>query len=137
MKERFLIHKAWQQVRSTITASSRRQRADEFFALLESNPEITWEEMEREAREKYPDLAPEIFSTIVETDEPLLVHNSLPFAQLADTRVAEVFKRFIRKADPEKHEFTFAFLAAQREMKPELKARRDLPDSVLQALKKK
>ena len=121
---------------AVVTQHVKLQQADEFFALLESRPDMSLEEIAREAHEKYPDIGPEIFSAIFQTGDPLLVHNSLPFAQLGDPRLAEVFKRFIREADPQRYELTFVFLATQREMKPELKAKKNLPESVRAALTK-
>lgn len=135
MNEQSIILNAWQQVRSTFTFSPQLQRVDEFFAGLESRSEISWEDLGREAREKYGDVAPEILSALLATDNPLIVLNALRFARLEDAREAEIFQKFVRQADPQKHEITLAWLAARPEMKAELKAKRNLPESVLAALK--
>ncbi len=135
MNERPIILNAWQQVRSSFTFSPQLQRVDEFFADLDSRPELSWEELGLEARAKYGDVAPEILSALLATDHPLIVLNSLRFARLEDAREAEVFQKFIRQADPQKHEITLAGLATRPEMTAELKAKRNLPESVLAALK--
>jgi len=137
MNELSTILNAWQQVRSSFAFSPQQERADEFFADVASRSDISWEELGREAREDYGDVAPEILSALLATDNPLIVLNSLRFARLEDAREAEVFQKFIRNADPQKHEVTLATLADMPEMKAELKARRNLPKSVLAALKKK
>lgn len=136
MNERSLILNAWQQVRPSLSHSPHQQRADEFFARLDSQSEPSWEEMGRVVREKYSDVAPEILSTLLATDHPLIVLNSLRFAKLEDPSEAEALKKFVRQADPQKHQVSFIALAGSREMKAELKAKKNLPESVRAALKK-
>src|SRR5207248_11299059 len=107
MNERSLILSSWQQVRPNLSHSLRQQRLDEFFARLDAQPDVSWDELARMAREKYSDVVPVILSVILGTDNPLMVLNSLRFVKFDDPGEVDALKKFVRQADPQKHEVAF------------------------------
>jgi hypothetical protein len=134
MNQRDVILAAWQKRKATRTPSPHVQLADEFFSLMESRTDICWEEFSEEFRTRYYDAFDEIVPALLATDDPLIIHNLVRFADLSEPKEAEAAKKLINTADIDKHEVTMARLATDEAMRPAIKNRSQLPESVKAAL---
>lgn len=134
MQQRELILAAWQRHKKNRAPSPRLQKAEEFFDLVQSNPNVCWTELSEEFRRNYYDAFDEIVPVLLDTDDALIVHNCVRFAELSNPKEAEAAKRLIQQADSDKHEVTMLRLAQQEDLQPALKKVAKLPDSVRAAL---
>jgi hypothetical protein len=137
MNQREQILAAWKRRKATRAPSPHVQLADEFFEMMESHPDICWEELTQEFRQKYYEAFDEIVPVLMGTDDPLILHNLVRFADLTNPKEAEAAKRLIRSVDPDKHEVTMLALANDEELRPAISKRSQLPDSVKAALSAK
>lgn len=134
MNQRELIQAAWQRRKKNRTPSAHLQKAGEFFDLVDSNPDICWDELVNEFRNNYYDAFDEIVPTLLDTDDPLIVYNCIRFGDLSNPQEAEAAKRLIQNVDPDKHEVSMLALAGDKELQPTLKKVGQLPTSVKTAL---
>lgn len=134
MNQREVILAAWQKRKATRAPSPHMQLAEEFFNFMESHPDICWVELSDEFRKKYYEAFDEIVPVLLATDDPLIVHNLVRFADLSNPKEADAAKKLIRNADPDKHEVTMVTLAAEEAMRPAIEKKSELPDSVRAAL---
>jgi hypothetical protein len=130
MNEQATILAAWTRVRPTLGFSLQQQRVDEFFAKAASRPDIGWEQIAQEVREHYADVLPEILTTLLATDDTLIVFNAARLANLNDPREVELLEQFASKCDAEKHQVALMTLAGDSRFRDALRARPDLPDAV-------
>jgi len=137
MNQREQILSAWKRRKATRAPSPHVRLADEFFQMMESHPDICWEELTEEFRQKYYEAFDEIVPVLMATDDPLILHNLVRFADLSNPKEAEAAKKLIRSVDPDKHEVTMLTLAADQEMRPTISKRSQLPDSVKAAISAK
>jgi hypothetical protein len=135
MNQREVILAAWQKHKATRAPSPHVQLADEFFKFMEDRPDICWTELSEEFRKKYYEAFDVIVPVLMATDDPLIVHNLVRFADLSNPKEAEAAKRLISSVDPDRHEVTMVALAADEEMRPAISKLRQLPDSIKAALK--
>jgi hypothetical protein len=134
MNEQATILAAWTRVRPTLGFSLQQQRVDEFFGIAASRADISWEQLAHEAREHYADVLPEILTTLLATDDGLIVLNAVRLANLNDPREVEGLKQFISTCDATKHQVALITLAGDSRFRDALRVRSDLPDAVRAAL---
>jgi hypothetical protein len=137
MNQRDLILAAWQRRKATRAPSPHVQMAGEFFDLIESHPDICWDELSAAFRQSYYEAFDEIVPTLLSTDDPLIIHNCIRFADLTNPKEAEAAKTLIQQVDPDKHEVSMLALAADDGLRPTIKNKKQLPDSVKAALSAK
>lgn len=117
-------------------ASASQQRAQTFMAMVREQEALCWEDLVAEFRQNYYDSFAELIPPLFATDDPLIIHNCIRFADLNQPREVEILKQFIRSCDPEKHQVSLRALAerGQPELTAELKKRKDLPQSVRESI---
>jgi ABC-type Fe2+-enterobactin transport system substrate-binding protein len=134
MNEQATVLAAWTRVRPTLGFSPQLQRVDEFFNKLAIRADINWEQLAQEVRAEFNDVAPAILTTLLATDDPIIVLNAARFANLADPKELAAMTKFIATCDVAKHQTVLQIMATRPELQPALKARPDLPASVRAAL---
>jgi hypothetical protein len=134
MNEQATVLAAWTRVRPTLGFSPQLQHADDFFNKLAIRADINWDRLAQEVRLDYNDIAPEILTTLLATDDPMIVLNAARFANLADPKELAAIAKFIATCDVAKHQTVLQIMATRSELQPALKARPDLPAAVRAAL---
>jgi len=130
MNQRLEILQAWAKYSATAYRSSQFLKAQAFFQLIADRPDICWDELVTEFRNNYYDAYDVIVPVLLSTDDPLIVHNCVQFADLNNPKEADTVKTIIATVDPEKHQGTLQTLATVPSMQPVLMKKAQLPDSV-------
>lgn len=134
MNQRQEIAQAWDHYSATAFHSSQFARARQFFHLIEERPEMCWDDLVEEFRKNYYDAFDVIIPVLLSTDDPLIVHNIVQFADLSNPKEADTIKGVIRSSDPQKHQVTLQELAGVKSLRPELMKKPKLPENVRHAL---
>ena len=134
MNQREVILAAWQRHKKNRASSAHLRKAEEFFDLVANSPDICWTELSEEFRRNYYDAFDEIVPVLFDTDDALIVHNCVRFAELANPKESEAATKLIHQVDSDKHEVTMVKLARHEHLQPAMKKVGNLPASVKAAL---
>jgi hypothetical protein len=137
MNQRQEVLNAWQNYSRTAFRSPQFEKAKQFFQLVEQRPDICWDELVPEFRAKYADALNEIVGVLMATNDPLIIHNVVRYADPNNPKEADVVKGFIQNGDVNRHEVTFQAAAAMPYLQADLTKRAKLPDSVRVAMGQK
>jgi hypothetical protein len=135
MNQRQIILQAWQRRKKNRTPSAQLRKADAFFDFVSQQTDLCWPELVAEFRSNYYDAFDEIVPTLLDTDDPIIIYNSLQVADLANSREADVANKIIRDCDADKHAVTLQALAKYPALHPTMRQKSKLPDFVRAAMK--
>lgn len=135
MNQREVILAAWEKHKATRAPSPHMRLAAEFFDYVEEHRDICWTELAEKFREKYYEAFDEIVPVLMATDDALIIHNLVRFADLGNPKEVEAAKTLVRTADASRHQVTMAKLAGAGEtLRTAIKKKSKLPDSVKAAI---
>lgn len=121
--------------RETASDTSHEQ-VEAFRHVLEERKDICWSDLVPQFRENYYEAYDEIASALFATDDPLIVYNTIRYADFSKPQEVAAHARFISECDAEKHQVSLRALARTKVPKliKALNAREDLPESVKDVL---
>lgn len=134
MNQQQEILQSWNRYSATAVRSPQFLKAQQFFQLISDRPDLCWEALVPEFRKNYYDAFEIIVSVLKDTDDPMIIHNLVRFADLSNPQEANATKTFIQNCNPDKHQVTLMELAAVPDMRTELQKKPVLPDSVRTSL---
>jgi hypothetical protein len=130
MNQREVILAAWEKHRAANIHSPQIKKADAFFGLIAEKQGDCWEELADELRANYYDAYELIAQTLLETDDPLIVHNLIRFSDFSEPKELDAIKHLIDKVDPDRHEVNLIELAGEAKLQPALKRKSRLSKAV-------
>ena len=132
MHQREMIMRAWDQQRANRADTPSKRKADQFFQYMRDNPDLCWDELSQEFRNKYYDAFDEIIPVVLATDDPLILYNLTRYADFNNSKEVEAAHQLIRNVDGEKHQVTLRTLVEKSsdDFVPTLKSKKNLPKSV-------
>jgi len=134
MNQREEILRSWNRYSAAAYRSPQFLKAQAFFNMVNERTDMCWEDLVAEFRRNYYDAFDVIVGVMMDTKDPLIMHNYVRFADLSNPKEASAAKTFIRNCDPDKHQVSLLELAALPDMRAELQKKPLLPESVRAAL---
>ena len=117
-------------------AVSSRQKVQSFLEMVRTQEQLCWDEFVEEFRKNYYDVFDEIIPPLFATDDVLIIHNCIRFADLSEPKEVEFLTKFIQECDAEKHQVSLRELAEtqQPDLMAALQRKEKLPESVQEVL---
>ena len=136
MYQRSAVLLSWERVKRTVTPTPHHEKADAFFEVLRNKRELCWDEMVSEFRQNYSEAFDEIVPALFATDDPLIVYNSIRFADLKDQKWVQLIRKFIESCDPGRHSVSLRALAESDvpEILTALQKKQGLPEYIREVL---
>src|SRR5262245_9826048 len=134
MNQREVILAAWERRRAANIHSPQIKEADAFFGLIAEKQGDCWEELADELRANYYGAYELIAQTLLDTDDPLIVHNLIRFSDLNEPKELDAIKQIIDHVDPDRHEVNLIKLAGEDKLQPALKRKSRLSKAVRTAM---
>ncbi|HEV2708091.1 MAG TPA: hypothetical protein VGV59_19400 [Pyrinomonadaceae bacterium] len=112
------------------------EKAEAFRRVLEEQRDICWQDLVPQFRENYYEAYNEVATALFSTDDPLIVYNTIRYADFNNPQEVAAHERFIAECDAEKHQVPLRALARTKvpALLKALNAREDLPESVKDVL---
>lgn len=134
MLQRQTVRRALERRRATHGNTPQFKKAEELIEVALASPDDCWDELVGEYRRNYADVRDEIAAILVDTDDALIIYNTLRVLDLNDPQEAEVVRKIVRDVDPNKHEVSMLGLTGEPTLRAALRKKGKLPESVLRAL---
>ena len=104
--------------------------------MVRTQEQLCWDEFVEEFRKNYYDIFDELIPPLFATDDVLIIHNCIRFADLSEPKEVEFLTKFIQECDAEKHQVSLRELAEtqQPDLMAALQRKEKLPESVQEVL---
>ena len=135
MLQRQTVGEVLERLRVERGDSPQFQKAVELVQMALGRTEICWDDLVLEFRRNYKDVIDEVVAILLATDDPLIIFHTLRVLDPNDPVEAKAIDDIVQKLDPVKHEVGMLGLLGEPSLRAAIKKKRDLPDSVREALK--
>ena len=137
MNQREVIRQSWARRKKAAALSTHFKKADEFFQMIEEQPDLCWEDLASEFRRNYYDAFDLIVPTLLDTDDPLITYNLIRFSDQNQPKEMAALQNVARESDSERHQVALLTLAdtKKKEFTTILRGRKDLPQAVSRTLR--
>lgn len=137
MNQREVIRQSWARRKKAAALSSHFNKADEFFQMIEEQPDLCWEDLVDEFRRNYYDAFDLIVPTLLDADDPLITYNLIRFSDQNQPKEIAALQHIARESDSERHQVALLTLAdtKRKDLTNVLRGRKDLPQVVSRTLR--